>query len=101
MITHIVFFRMRESAEGRTRTENTELLLSRLRALPQHIPQIAHLEAGVDFSDSAASYDVALITRFANEKDLEAYRVHPEHQKVVNFIQQTTSERAVVDYTTE
>jgi len=100
MVTHIVFFKLKESAEGASAAENESVLLEMLRTLPQHIPQIKDLEAGKDFSDSPASYDVGLITRFDSRQDLETYRIHPEHQKVVDFIQKTTSSRAVVDYET-
>lgn len=100
MLTHIVFFKMKETSEGPSAGENLSILLEKLRALPHHIPQIKELEAGKDVSESAASFDIALVTRFANAADLETYRIHPEHQKVVDFIQKTTSDRAVVDYET-
>lgn len=101
MITHLVFFKMADEAEGATAAENAEKLVSQLRELPSKIPQLVELEAGCDFSDSPASYDVGLVTRFETREDLETYRIHPDHQKVVDFVQKTTSARAVVDYSTD
>jgi hypothetical protein len=98
MITHLVFFNMLPEANGATGEENAEKLVAMLQALPQQIPEIVELEAGLDFSGTPASYEVGLLTKFASKEDLETYRIHPQHQKVVVFVQQTTSERAVVDY---
>lgn len=100
MITHLVFFRMKEEASGRNARENAVELVRRLRELPDKIAALESLEAGTDFSATPASYDVGLYTRFATREDLETYRDHPEHQKVVAFVQEVTSERAVVDFET-
>jgi len=100
MITHVVFFKMLPQAKGRSARENADQLVGLLRDLPQKIDQIVELEAGNDFSATPTSFDVGLITRFRNREDLETYRVHEAHQKVVQFVSQTTSERAVVDYDT-
>ena len=98
MITHLVFFKMLPEAEGASGEENAVKLVEMLRGLPEEIPELVQLEAGRDFSKSPASFEVGLLTQFKSKEDLESYRVHPEHQKVVGFVQKTTSERAVVDY---
>jgi hypothetical protein len=98
MITHLVFFKMLPEADGATGTENAAKLTGMLRALPGRIPELLELRAGTDVSGTPASWDVGLFTRFATEADLEAYRVHPAHMEVVNFVQRTTAERAVVDF---
>ncbi|NBD38348.1 MAG: Dabb family protein [Verrucomicrobia bacterium] len=100
MITHLVFFRMKAEASGRDAAENAADLVRRLQELPGKIPQLQELEAGTDFSATPASYDVGLYTCFATREDLEIYRDHPEHQKVVAFVKEVTSERAVVDFET-
>lgn len=101
MVTHLVFFKMLAKADNATASENAVKLVERLQELPKTIPQIVELEAGLDFSESPASYEVALLTKFKNPEDLEIYRVHPDHQEVVKFVQMTTSDRAVVDYKTD
>lgn len=98
MIIHLVFFNMHPEAEGATGRENAEKLVSMLRGLPTRIPEIVELEAGLDFSDSPASFEVGLLTKFHSREDLETYRVHPVHQQVVRFVQKTTSARAVADF---
>ena len=44
--------------------------------------------------------DVALYSEFSTWDDLEAYQKHPEHLKVVSFVQEIRLERHVVDYET-
>jgi len=98
MVTHLVFFNMQPEAAGRTGRENAETLVGMLNALPKSIPELLELQAGLDFSQSPASFQVGLLTKFHSREALEAYRVHPEHQKVVEFVKKTTSDRAVVDF---
>lgn len=98
MITHIVFFKLKDSANGSSAHENALELVAKLRGLKETIPCLEELEAATDISRTGASFDVALLTRFQNAEDLETYRVHPTHVKVVEFVQEVCSERAVVDY---
>ena len=98
MITHIVFFKMLPEAENASAEENVRIIVDLLHQLPSKIHELAHLQAGVDFSGTPASYDVGLVTQFKSREDLEAYRIHLEHQKVVQVILKLTSERAVVDF---
>lgn len=98
MIIHLVFFNMLPGSEGSTGSENAQKLINMLKDLPGKIPEIVELEAGLDISKSPASFEVGLMTKFRSMEDLETYRVHPEHQKVINFVQKTTSARAVTDY---
>lgn len=100
MITHLVFFRMKAEPSAQNAAENAAELVRQLQELPGKIPQLQDLEAGTDFSSTPASYDVGLYTRFATREDLATYRDHPAHQKVVAFVKEVTSERAVVDFET-
>jgi len=89
---------MKPEAAGQAAEENAEELVRLLRELPAKISEVQALEAGRDFSCTPASYDLGLYTRFATKEDLESYRVHPEHQKVIAFVREVTSDRAVVDF---
>jgi hypothetical protein len=98
MIIHMVFFNMLAEAAGADGAANARKLVAMLQALPAHIPEIVELQAGPDVSRGAGSWDVGLLTRFRNTGDLETYRIHPEHQKVVAFVKAATAARAVVDF---
>jgi len=98
---HLVFFKFKPEAAGRSAEENAAELVRRLQDLPARIPEIRELSAGTDISRSPASFDLGLYTAFDSPEDLETYRVHPDHQKVIEFVRETTSDRAVVDYETK
>ncbi len=98
MIIHLVFLNMLPESEGSSGSENAQKLIGMLKDLPGKIPEIDELEAGLDISKSPASYEIGLMTKFRSMEDLETYRVHPDHQKVISFVQKTTSARAVTDY---
>ena len=98
MIKHIVMFRLKESAEGRTKKENIEILRAVLESLPERIPGIRRLEVGINEGESSSASDIVLYSEFDTMQTLDIYRKHPEHIKVVDFIGKICSERRVVDY---
>lgn len=98
MIKHIVFWKMKSEADGRNAQENASLMVAKLTALKNLVPQVVEIDAGVDFNRSDAAWDVALYTTFQTRSDLDAYQVHPEHQKVVEFVRSVVASRCVVDY---
>jgi hypothetical protein len=51
-----------------------------------------------DVVHSENSYDLSLNSLFDNLQDLEKYRVHPEHVKVVEKIKKLCSSAAKIDY---
>ena len=93
MIYHLVFFKLQEDQKHRK-----EEVIAALRDLKEKIPQLQDLTAGEDFNRSPAAFDIGLQTLFATTEDLATYQKHPDHLKVVELINETTSERAVVDY---
>ncbi len=102
MIKHIVMWKLKNNAEGATKTENAKLMKQKLEALPQKIEALQSAEVGINFTEveNESVCDVVLTTTCNTEDDLKAYAQHPEHQKVVQFILKVTKERRVVDYIT-
>lgn len=97
MINHIVLFKLKDyPAEEKSRIINE--LKSMLEGLQQKITELKYVEVGTNYELESKSYDLALISYFESIEDLDAYRIHPEHQKVVQRIQETTISRAAVDY---
>ncbi len=95
MITHIVLFKLHhctpEKAEGARKA---------LAGMAGRIPQLRHLEVGVNLTHSDRSYDLALVARFDSLEDLQAYQVHPVHMEVLNYLHGVRQLAAVVDYET-
>ena len=99
MIKHIVVFKLKDSANGKSKGENAEELKIRLLRLKDSIKEIIEIEVGIK-SDKApeSNYDIILTTKFNGFDELDIYRVHPEHLKVVEFIGQISNERVAIDY---
>jgi hypothetical protein len=94
MITHIVLFKLIDPSQA-----NVTAVQEMLASMQGKIPQLQHLEVGVDLVRSERSYDLALVTRFASLADLHAYQVHPYHaETVVPFVKKAVISSVTVDY---
>ncbi len=91
MITHIVFFKFKEARD-------IERVKEALLGLQGKVPELRHLEVGVDVIRSERSYDLALVTKFDSLEDLDAYQVHPAHQEVAKLIGTVKESAVAVDY---
>ncbi|CAG0937528.1 hypothetical protein TFLX_06464 [Thermoflexales bacterium] len=93
MFTHVVFFKLADRTP-----ESIQKLRDALQGLHGQIPQIKHLEVGVNVVPSERAYDVALFERFDSLSDLQAYQAHPAHQEVLKYVLAVTASRVSVDY---
>jgi hypothetical protein len=99
MVKHVVSWKIKESAEGRNKAENIEIMKQMLLDLKHKLPMIKHIEVGVNAAQADASnFDIVLITDLASMDDLKAYQIHPEHVKVGEFVAKVRESRACVDY---
>ena len=98
MIKHIVLWKFLDEAEGHTKEENMDIVRERLTALLPIIPLIRSFEIGKDILHSDMSYDMALIMTFDSMEDLAAYKVHPEHQKVSEYVKNVRCGRVSTDF---
>ena len=63
------------------------------------IEGLIHLEVGIDFLQSDASYDVVLYSELANKEALDFYQNHPLHVKAATeVVKPAATSRIVVDY---
>lgn len=100
MITHIVMWKLKESALGNTKLENAAKMKILLESLKNEIDGILKLEVGINILESEQSYDIVLNSEFVDQESLDSYQVHPKHIKVSNYITDLREERIVVDYKT-
>ena len=98
MIKHIVFWKLKEEANGQTKQENAQVIKQKLEALKGHIEGLIDIEVGFDFLHSPESVDVVLYSTFTDKAALDFYQQHPLHKAVMPFIGEARSERRVVDY---
>lgn len=97
MIKHIVMMKLKPAAESLIK-DRLELLKNQLENLKNHIDSLNSMEVGLNFSTRPTAMDIVLVSTFKDEHALEAYRVHPEHQKVLAYIKEVVDEARVVDY---
>lgn len=95
MIEHIVLFRFKTTLAPETKKK----AIAELRTLEAMVPSILALSAGENFSDRSRGFEVGLVVRFRDRAGLDAYQVHPEHQRVVQeWIRPNVEEVLALDY---
>ena len=97
MLKHIVMWKFKDFAEGKSREENIKFIKSELENLINVIPQIKFLEVGKNIN-SDASYDAILYSKFESPEDLEIYQNHPEHKKISAYVSKVRDARIAGDY---
>lgn len=98
MIKHIVMWKLKDFAEGRSRDANARRIKEELESLKNQIKQIRSIEVGINNNLTADSFDVVLVSEFDNLEDLAAYQNHSAHLKVSEYISKVRLLRKVVDY---
>jgi Stress responsive A/B Barrel Domain len=94
VIKHIVFFKFKTEVPEADRGA----FLESLRAMKAQIPELAELQAGRDVLRQERSFDVALVTAFADLPALARYAKHEAHAPVIQRSREICSEVVVVDY---
>ncbi len=95
MIVHIVLFQFKEENKKANMIQAKQMLENLMGA----VPSLRSIDVGMNFSEEERAMDLSIITAFESKEDLEAYAVHPEHLKVVDFIKSVVAYSKVVDYT--
>ncbi len=99
MIKHIVFFRLAEEAEGKTKLENAQIIKQGLMSLLDKVPVLKFERVGINIPNAKKTdYDICLECEFASWEDVDIYQNHPEHLKVAGYIAKCRTARAAVDY---
>ena len=98
MINHVVLFKLKEFESEDQKAVVRNKIKQALLALKEKIEVLRYIEVGQNYELITASHDICLITHFETFDDLEVYRVHPEHLKIVELIKTNTIGRAVIDF---
>jgi hypothetical protein len=98
MIKHIVMIRLKEAGSPEEKLENGRRLKTSIEGLLGKIPELLSMEVGKNLSTKASAYDLVLTSTFDSLETLDTYRVHPEHQKVLELLYEVMESTAVVDY---
>ncbi|TDF99595.1 Dabb family protein [Paenibacillus piri] len=94
MITHVVFFKLKDRS-----TEAVQATANVLTNMEGKIDVLKYIEVGLDVLHSERSYDIALITKFDSLDDLKIYDNHPLHLEVKAHMKQVLDGTSVcVDF---
>lgn len=88
MEKHIVLWKLKPRAQGRTKEENAAMIKEKLEALVGQIPEIISLYVGRDPEN--AQFDLGLVAEFADRTAMQRYSAHPLHQQCIPFVQSVT-----------
>jgi len=77
MARHVAVFRLQATAAE----ADTNTAVSALQSLPDAIPEVTHLTADLDKTETTTS--IALVADFLSEDDLNSFRRHPRYLQVV------------------
>jgi Stress responsive A/B Barrel Domain len=98
MIKHVVMWKLKDQAEGASKAENVTKMKKLLEGMEDGIPSIRDLEVGINIPSHDATHDIMLSTEFRTMVELDAYRKHPDHLKVAEFIKKVVEHRSAVDF---
>lgn len=102
MLKHIVGWTIKDSANGKTKSEILDEMVVKIQNLKDQIPYVKSLEIGVNALDAAnKNLDVCFIMEFEGMKELDLYQVHPVHQEFVTYVRTVREERVAIDYFVE
>ena len=97
MINHVVLFKLKDYSEAEKPLVIAEMK-SLLEGLKGKIDELKYIEVGVNYELNSKSYDLALLSHFNSIEDLNKYRVHPEHRRVLSRFSELRLDRAAVDF---
>lgn len=97
MIRHIVAWNLKEELTEAEKRQNALKIKAELEGLAGLIDGIVSIEVNINPAESSGR-EVVLISLFNEEKDLQAYQVHPEHQRAGGFVGSVTKDRVCLDF---
>lgn len=97
MVRHIVWWTLKDEADGRTAAENAELMLKKsavLAGLPGVLD--CHMTNRIERTSTVAA-QAALVSDHRDAKALAAYQIHPAHLEFAGFVKTVASSRNSLD----
>jgi hypothetical protein len=96
VIRHIVAFEL-DTADDEGRRAHIQRMQDVLEALAA-LDEVESITVRPDLGNAEGHWDVVLVSEHRSNADLEAYQVHPEHQKAAKIAGEFVARGAIVDY---
>ncbi len=97
MLKHIVVWTLKDSFSDEEKHSIKIRIKASAEALVHSINECKGAEVITDLLETSNA-DILMISSFENPQDLEAYRIHPKHQEVLDFIKPLLASRVAADY---
>jgi len=94
MFVHIVMFKFKEENKKANLIQAKQMLENLMGA----VPSLRSIDVGINEVEAERAMDLSLIAVFESKEGLDAYDIHPEHQKVVGFIKEVVEYSKATDY---
>lgn len=94
MIQHVYLFKLRDEADP---NEVKEKLLT----LRDHVPQMAHMEVGLNFKSAENAYDIIEVCTFQTHKDFMAFGANEYHEQIRQYMKTVQVDGVKIDYEME
>lgn len=98
MLKHIVLWKLKPEAEGKSKAENALWMKENLESLLGVVPELKSCSVGINCLEDNDAYDAVLISTFENKEALAAYKVHPAHVKISQYCKKVRECRVVCDF---
>lgn len=98
MLKHIVMWKFKEDAEGKTPKEHALWMKEHLEQLLGVVPELRSVEVGINMKKDYVAYDAVLISTFDDVEAMKRYKIHPAHKAISNYCKKVRESRTVVDY---
>ena len=95
MVRHIVFWNLKESAEGADKKINAAKIKAGLEGLVGRIDGLIKAEVMRGYDPD--NYDLCLYSEFASREALAFYQDHPLHDQVRQYVHKVIDRREVFD----
>ncbi len=95
MIRHVVLFRFRDDVDAAGR----QAVHDAIAAMPEATGVVDSYAIGHDLGLAEGNFDFAVVGDFADQAAYEAYRDHPEHQRIIaDVIRPAITDRSALQF---
>lgn len=98
MVKHIVFWRMKEFAEGNDMETNIKIATAMLDQVAEQFPQLKSISHHRCIFKGAHYWDLVEEMEFDSVQSLKEWAQFPPHKDLHDFVEEIRIERAAVDY---
>lgn len=98
MVKHVIMFKFKEEADGKTKAENLAIAADMSRNLMGKIPSLRSSATNFNAVPSPINYDLVIELTFDDLAGMQEFHVHPLHMELVNFLGIAGDALAAVDY---